>query len=639
MCGIAGFSWPDRDLIGRMTAAMVHRGPDDGGTYVADGVSLGHRRLSIIDLTREGRQPLCNEDGSVWLVFNGEIYNYRELRSTLQAAGHVFRSQSDSEVIIHAYEEYGRGCLNRLRGMFAFAIWDERTQLLLLARDRIGIKPLYYARTRNGLVFASELKALLHCDAVPRQLRLQSVYEFLGYEGVPEPNTPYESVFKLPPGGWLSYRMGRLETGTYWDLQFDAVKRSRTGHEEVLREALQDAVRSHLVSDLPVGVFLSGGLDSSAVVALMRRCGVDRIRTFSLGYTDRSYSELDYARLVADTFETEHQEFIIDPVTPDVIERVVWSLDEPMADLSNVPFYILCRNVRPRVQVCLSGEGGDEILAGYDRFKASKANRYYSALPRWLRRDLIAPIVLGLSDRPQKKGATNILKRFIEGGLLPDDGEHLRWQYFMNPALEGRLLRPEFREQIRLDPFEPVRRQLDGKTFVDALEREMYLDARFAMLANPLFKVDRMSMAHGLEVRVPLLDHRFVEACATIPADLKLNGFRTKAIFRTAMQGLLPDVILSRGKQGYSLPIKNWLRVELREFMLDTFESSRIIHELFNRGVLQQLVDDHQAHRANHSHILWALLNLAVWHRLYVEAAPHTTVGAHAEVRLSTAAG
>jgi asparagine synthase (glutamine-hydrolysing) len=626
MCGIAGFTWPDRDLIARMTAAVAHRGPDDEGHYLGQRVSLGHRRLSIIDLSEAGHQPLSNEDGTVWLVFNGEIYNFRELRKTLEAAGHRFRGESDSEVIVHAYEQYGLDCLHRLRGMFAFAIWDDRTQTLFLARDRVGIKPLYYARVGQELVFASEIKAILRCDAVPRRVNLQAVHHFLGYEFVPEPETMYEGVMKLQPGTWLTFSKGRVEAGAYWDLRLVPAERTRADHEAVLRQALHEAVQSHLESDVPIGVFLSGGLDSSAVVAFMRRCGVERIKTFSLGYADRSFSELEYARLVSSAFDTEHQELTIEPVTADVIERAVWHLDEPMSDLSVIPFYLLCKEVRRHVKVCLSGEGGDETLVGYDRFKASKANRYYSMLPNALRRNVIAPLLLGLADRPQKKGTVNILKRFIEGGLLSESGEHLRWQYFMNPALESRLLHTDFRGQIR-DAFEPIRRHLDGRTFPTALDRELYLETRFMMVSSPLFKVDKMSMAHGLEVRVPMLDHHFIEACATIPSGLKLDRFTTKAIFRTAMRGILPNRILNRGKQGYSFPIKNWLRVELREFLNDTLESSRIVQELFDLGYIHQLRDEHQNRVANHSHVLWALLNLAVWHRLFVES-PSTKMAA-----------
>jgi asparagine synthase (glutamine-hydrolysing) len=617
MCGIAGFTWPDPGLIASMTAAVSHRGPDDEGFHVGPRVSLGHRRLSIIDLSANGRQPLGNEDGSVQLVFNGEIYNFRELRKTLEAAGHRFRSQSDSEVIVHAYEEYGVECLKRLRGMFALAIWDQNSRTLLLARDRLGIKPLYYACPGHELVFASEIKALLCCDRIERRVRLQSVYHFLGYEFVPGPDTIYEGVRKLEPGSWLTFRDGRIDTGSYWDLRFNAVERDDAQHEEVLRQALHDAVGSHLVSDVPIGVLLSGGLDSSAIVASMHQNGYEDIRTFSLGYEDRSFSELDHARTVAEAFGATHQEIIIEPVTPQVIEKVIWHLDEPMSDLSVVPFYLLCREVRRHVKVCLSGEGGDETLVGYDRFKASKANRHYEILPRALRHGVIAPLVLGLADRPQKKGAANVVKRFIEGGMLSESGGHLRWQYFMSPAIESQLLRPEFREQLEEDAFAPVRRQVDGRTFRSTLEQELYVESRLSMVASPLFKVDKMSMAHGLEVRVPLLDHEFVEACATIPGDRKLRGFTTKAVLRTAMRGRLPERILGRGKQGYSFPIKNWLRRELRDFMIDTLDASALVQDLFHVRYVHQLIDEHERFAANHSHVLWALLNLAVWHRLF----------------------
>jgi asparagine synthase (glutamine-hydrolysing) len=290
-----------------------------------------------------------------------------------------------------------------------------------------------------------------------------------------------------------------------------------------------------------------------------------------------------------------------------------------MTDLAAVPFYLLCKEVRRHVKVCLSGEGGDATLVGYDRFKASKANRYYSVVPEWVRHRLVAPMVQRLSDRPQKKGAVNLLKRFIEGGLLPEEGEHMRWQYFCNPELEARLLRQDFRARISADPFAPVRRHLAGRSFETVLDREIHLETRFAMVGNPLFKVDSMSMAHGLEVRVPMLDHQFVEACATIPGDLKLDGFTTKAVFRTAMRGILPETILTRGKQGYSIPIKNWLRVELYEFMMDTFRSSPVLRELFDMAYVDRLVDEHRQYRANHNHVLWGLLNLAVWHRLFFE--------------------
>lgn len=619
MCGIVGITWNDPELVERMASTLTHRGPDQAGVYADEHVSLGHRRLSIIDLSEDGRQPMSNEDGSVWVVFNGEIYNFQELREILQDKGHIFRSRCDTEVIVHAWEEYGPECLERLRGMFALAVWDSRRRELFVARDRIGIKPLYYCSFNGDLIFASEIKAILQAPQVSRRVSPQAIYHYVGYEFVPAPETMFEDIRKLPPGHCLRFRDGRLESKQYWDLDLTPAHRTRAGHEAALRDSMRDAVGSHLVSDVPLGVFLSGGLDSSALVAFMHGCGVEPIQTFSLGYADQSFSELEYARIVSKTFGTQHRELIIEPVTPEVIEKAVWHLDEPMTDLSTVPLYLLCRKVREYVTVCLSGEGGDEAMVGYDRFKASKANRYYSLLPGWIRRGVIGPMVGCLPDRPQKKGLVNLLKRFIEGGLLPEDGGHMRWQYFSNPRLEEQLYAKDFRRQIEADPFAPLRASAARCGSKDALDREIYVDTRFTMPDSVLMKVDKMSMAHSLEVRVPLLDHAFIETCASIPGPLKLRGFTTKAIFRTAMKGILPDVILRRGKQGYSLPVKNWLRRELHDYLLENLSGSPIIRDTFDGRQLNLLIQEHQEYRANHSHVLWALLNMAIWHRLFVE--------------------
>ncbi len=626
MCGIAGFTWPDDRLIQRMTDTIVHRGPDQCGQFVDGRVSLGHRRLSIIDLSDRGRQPMCNEAGDVHVVCNGEIYNFEQVRHDLAAKGHRFRSRCDTEVLVHAWEEYGPECVERLTGMFAFAIWDARQQRLFLARDRLGIKPLYYATLEGpepGLIFASEIKALLQCDRVRRDVRPQSVYEYLGYEFVPAPHTIFEHVMKLPPGCAMEWRPGQTPSvQRYWRLRFQTVDRTRAEHERCLRESLERAVRSHLMSDVPLGVFLSGGLDSSALVAMMHRAGVDPLDTFALYYEDASFSELPFARDVATHFNTRHHEMLIDPVSPEVIDRTVWHLDEPMTDLSTIPLYLLCEKVRRHVTVCLSGEGGDETLVGYDRFKASKINRLFQLIPGPVRRQVIGRMVASLPDREQKKGAVNLLKRFVEGSLLDPAGRHMRWQYFFPPQMERGIFAPDFAAQVTFDPFGPIRRHLDGIGYDDPISEEIDIDTGFMMANSILHKVDKMSMAHALEVRVPFLDHHFVEFCATVPSDLKLQRMTTKAVFRTAMRGILPDRILWRGKQGYSLPIKNWLRRELRDYMLETFRQSPLIDRAFDRKQIDRLVAEHDSMRKNHNHLLWGLINLAAWHRLFVEQAP-----------------
>lgn len=619
MCGIVGFSWNDKELVARMTAVIAHRGPDQHGMYTDESISLGHCRLSIIDLSPQGRQPLSNEDGTVWITFNGEIYNFQELRETLLAKGHTFRSRTDTEVIVHAYEEYGADCVQRLCGMFAFALWDRKKRTLLLARDRLGIKPLYYYVRNGRLVFASEVKAILQVPEVEREINPQALYAYVGYEFVPAPETILRHIYKLPPGHYLQYHDGRVALTEYWDLRFETQPHPKAYYEEKLRELLAEAVRSHLRSDVPLGVFLSGGLDSSALVAMMSHCGVEPIHTFSLGYEDPSFSELRYARIIAEQFGTKHVEMRIDPVTPQVLEAAVWHLDEPMSDLSAIPFYLICKKVREYVTVCLSGEGGDEVLVGYDRFKASKVHASYARLPAWLRRGFIAPLVNALPDQPQKKGPINMLKRFVQGARLPEEAGHMRWQYFGIPEHDGNLFARGVLEEICLDPFATIRRYAGRCHSRERLDREVYVDLKFTMPDSVLMKVDKMSMAHALEVRVPFLDHRFVEFCASIPGDLKLQGFTTKAIFRSAMAGILPTPILRRGKQGYSLPIKNWLRKELREYMADVLSSSALIKEVFNPDYVQRLIQEHLTYRQNHNHILWALISLATWHRLFVK--------------------
>jgi len=619
MCGICGFTWPDTFLGEKCTREIRHRGPDQSGVFAAEGITLGHRRLSIIDLSEQGRQPMTNEDGSLQLVFNGEIYNFVELRETLIKQGHRFSSQADSEVILHGYEEWGDDCLQHLRGMFALALWDRNQQRLLVARDRLGIKPLYYYHRAGRFAFASEIKGLLAIPEIPREVNRQALYDYLGYEFVPSPATMFAGIYKLPPGHLLEFSQGRLDVRPYWDLTFTSNWTAPDEAVEALRDLLRDTVRLHLISDVPLGVFLSGGLDSSTLVALMRSLGVTPLRTFSIGYPDPSFSELPYAQMVAERFETDHQVLMIPEVTSEDLEAAVWHLDEPMTDLSALPLFLVCREARKHVTVCLSGEGGDEIFAGYDRFRASKFDHYYRRLPEWLREKIIYRALERLPDQPQKKGAINVLKRFIEGSHLPLEGGHLRWQYFGSPDWEKFLFKEEFRQAVSMDPFGPIRAHQDRCPATDRLNREIYLDLKFVMPDSVLMKVDKMSMAHALEIRVPFLDHRVVEFAAGLPSDWKLKGFETKAIFRKALKGLLPETIVGRGKQGYSLPIKNLLREGLKEYMVARLNESPIIRETMHLPFLNRLIRDHLDRVQNYNHLLWALINLSVWHQKFFE--------------------
>ncbi len=635
MCGIAGFNWADRELGSRMIDSILHRGPDQQGVTVVGNVTLGAVRLSIIDLSPHGSQPMRTEDGRYSIVYNGETYNFREVRRHLEARGHVFKSGTDTEVVLRAYVEHGPRCLEHLRGMFAFAIYDSERRELFLARDRVGIKPLYYRQENGKFAFASEIKALLEDPSLRRDVDPQAFYDYLGWEFVPAPRTMFRGIQKLPAGHYLIARdNGEIEVRRYWDLTFEREEHSPSFYRQRLVELLDDAVRRHLVSDVPLGVFLSGGLDSSAVVAFMRRHVRDRLRAFTLAYDDPTFSELEHARLVARAFGAEHHVLRVEPISVELLEQSIWHLDEPMTDLSAIPFMLICREARRQVTVCLSGEGGDEVFVGYDRFRASRFDaQVYRRLPAALR-GVISNFAARLPDQPQKKGALNIIKRFVDGSDLSPAGEHLRWQYFLPARERAALFRPEFLAEIETDPFTHLRRHLAGRDRSSRLSRELYLDFHWLMPDSVLMKVDKMSMASSLEVRVPLLDQAVVEFAATVPDHLKFRGLTTKALFRKALRGILPDATVRRGKQGYSLPIKNWLREELRPYMTTLLNESPLLREHLNLEHVNRLIDEHVARTHNHNHLLWGLLNLASWHKLFVlesfegrrRAAERTTV-------------
>lgn len=619
MCGICGFNWNDEMLARKMAAQIVHRGPNQEGVYVSDEMSLAFRRLSIIDLSENGNQPMFNDDGSVVLVFNGEIYNFRELRHDLEQDGYVFHSNTDSEVIVHGYEKWGDGVLEKLRGMFALAIWDVPRKRLFLARDRIGIKPLYYSFQKGHFLFGSEIKTLLESSRVERRVNYQALYDYLGFEFVPSPETMFAGINKLPAGCSLVYEKGEIKIQRYWDLQFHPGENTLSFDEAVeeFRFQLDFVVKSHLVSDVPLGVFLSGGLDSSCIVALMRRHISGPLRTFTIGYEDKSYSELDYAKIVAEHCDTEHHVLMLDSLKPEYVEQTLWHLDEPMTDLSTIPLYLLCKQAKEHVTVCLSGEGADESLAGYDRFKAARVDRYFHLIPAGIRKHLIGRAMGVLPDQQQKKGAINMLKRFVDGANLDSAGKHLRWQYFLTRDIERQLFTDATAARMTMDPFRLVKEYNDRCDGGDEINRQIYLDMRYMMADSVLMKVDRMSMASSLEIRVPLLDHVLVEFLASLPGSWKLKGMETKHIFRAALQGLLPDEIVHRGKQGYSLPVKHLLRGELKDYMISLLNDSRVIREDLNGAYVNRLIEEHCAGKANHNHILWALMNVAVWHNRF----------------------
>jgi asparagine synthase (glutamine-hydrolysing) len=613
MCGICGFNWTDNSLVERMKSLLVHRGPDDHGTYVAEGISLGHRRLSIVDLSDSGRQPLCNEDGSVWITFNGEIYNHGELRARLERKGHVFRSRTDTESVVHAYEEYGLEFVEHLTGMFALGLWDSHRRRLVLARDRLGIKPLYYTLEGTRVRFASEIKALLVDPDVPRKVRPQSLFDFMGYEFIPAPDTLFEGIHKLLPGCLLVIEPEGARLSRYWTLRKQEIEPSGRGLLEIIERACAD----HMMSDVPLGAFLSGGIDSSTVVSFTTRASTTALQTFALGYRERSFSEFEYARQVAQHFHTRHMELLIPPVNAAAIERSVWHLDEPTTDPSNLPFMLICEEARRHVKVCLSGDGGDEILMGYDRFRASKAAFALEQLPLPFRDQIYRAIISHIRDDERKKGARNVLKRFLQGALLAPAGEHIRWQYFMDPEQVPILFASEWLRGVDTDPFAVVKRWSHTAPS-ERGSREQFVELNTVLPDSVLMKVDKMSMSCGLEVRPPFLDHRVAEFCYSLPTHLKLRGFTTKWLLKQVMRERLPRGIATRAKQGFSIPMKNWIRGELLELTRDEVFSSRLIAEYFRKETLESCWREHQQRSHNHSHLFWGLLNLSLWERLFL---------------------
>ena len=633
MCGICGISFSDREksvpetTVRRMCAAITHRGPDDEGVITRGSFGMGMRRLSIIDLVT-GRQPISNEDGSVWIVFNGEIYNHQELRRELEKKGHVFQTKTDTEDIVHAYEEYGLDCPTKLNGMFGFAILNLRDQSLFLARDRLGIKPLYYYHDADKFVFGSELKSILQAEDIPREVDLEAFDNFLTFEYIPAPRSIFRNIFKLAPGHSLLLKDGKIKIREYWDVRFEERAASEEELCEQLRELLQDAVKIRLMSDVPLGAFLSGGIDSSAIVALMSREMSLPVKTFSIGFKESSYNESAYARTIARHFNTEHQEFTIEPDALELTEKLVGHLDEPFGDFSIFPTYLVSKMAREFVTVSLSGDGGDELFAGYDTYIANKMGNAYGRLPGSLRNG-VRRVLERIPPTEKKKGLINRMKRFDEGMRLPADLQHTRWMIFLQAEEKAKLYSPDVRQGLaQFDSFGFIRDYFDRAGTSDELDRQLYVDIKTYLVDDILVKVDRMSMATSLETRVPFLDHRFVEFSATIPSNLKLKGKTTKYLLKKAMRDLLPAEILTRGKEGFSIPIKNWLKVELKELMMDVLSREKIKREgFFNADYVEHLKKEHLDGDENHSHRLWAMMVFGIWHDIYLQ----TGDGQHAE--------
>jgi asparagine synthase (glutamine-hydrolysing) len=630
MCGIAAIAARDGaapiplDRLAPMVASLVHRGPDEDGLVALPGAALGMRRLSIVDVAG-GHQPLGNEDGSIQAVANGEIYNFQALRRDLEARGHVFRTHTDVEVIPHAYEEYGAGFLAHLHGMFALALWDARTRTLLAARDRAGEKPLYYAQTAAGLVLGSEIKALLEAPGVLRELDPVALDQFLTYEYVISPRTIFTGIRRLEAGHYLTYRDERLTLHRYWDAAAIPVQSwKEEDAAEALRAALGRAVSSQMMSDVPLGVFLSGGIDSSTIVAFMTKAARENgatVNSFSMGFEDGSYNELPYAREVAAHFQTNHREGLVSPDVERLFDRLIVHLDEPFADVSLFPTFMVSELARRHVTVALGGDGGDELFAGYDAYEAQAlASRLERLAPGGALRT-VERLVSLFPPSERKKGLLNTLRRFF-GGVAhgPRDIAHYRWMTFLSPAGKARLYTPALQQAIaETDVYQPVREAL-GARRDDALNRQLYADLAIYLADDILVKVDRMSMATSLETRAPFLDVGVMELAFSMPGNLKLRNGERKYVLKRAMEGLLPPRILRRRKEGFSIPMKQWLRRELSGLLEELLSPSRIRQRgLFEQAEVSRLVAEHRSGRENHAHTLFPLMVFERWAQHFLD--------------------
>lgn len=626
MCGICGqynFKLDEPvqpSVIKKMADSISHRGPDAEGFHVSGPVGLGHRRLKIIDLSG-GAQPMFNEDRSLVVVFNGEIYNYQELRKELIASGHVFQSASDTEVLLHGFEQWGSCLVERLRGMFVFAIWNERTKQLFLARDRLGIKPLYYCRADGVFLFASEIKAIMQSPLASKALDYQAIDDFLTYMYIPAPKSIFKNIRKLPAGHFVQVGPEKFDLQEYWDVIFEPTAgRNEQRIVEQVRENLADAVKVRMISDVPLGAFLSGGIDSSAVVGTMSALSDTPVNTASIGFNESRFDELPYARMVAERFSTKAHEKIVTPDAAKILQKLAWHYDEPFADSSMAPTYYVSQAAREQVTVCLSGDGGDENFAGYRRYRFDYLeNQVRAVLPLFLRRPLFGAMgrIYPKADwLPQMFRAKTLLLNLSNS---PERAYFNSMSWF-SQSMKSRMYSPDLKRELAgYDSFSVMQQYFQRAKDWDPLSRIQYVDMKTYLVDDILTKVDRASMAHALEVRVPLLDHQFIEYAATIPHDLKLRGGEGKYILKKAVRGIVPDAILDRPKQGFSIPLAEWLRNDLKT----VFEENVLADNSFSAGIFQQAYirsawSQHQRGIRDYAYHLWALLMLECWAKKFI---------------------
>lgn len=625
MCGICGFviernNGEDRlDLLKSLNRTLMHRGPDSDGYFLNDNVGMGMRRLAIIDLAT-GDQPKFNEDNSIVIVYNGEIYNFRELRDQLENFGHKFTSKSDTEVIIHAYEQWGDECLLKFNGMFVFSLWDDKQKRLLIARDRMGQKPLYWHYSSQGLIWASEAKALLKVPWLDRKINPQALHHYLTLQYTPDPLTIYDGIFQLPAAHKLILEDGQKpKISRWWQLAFEP--KLQIDDREAIEHSgklLRDAVRKRLISEVPLGAFLSGGIDSSVIVSLMSEVSSFPVKTFSIGFEEHHFSETEYARQIAEKYETDHHEFLFRPDDlTNVIEYVIYATDEPFADPAALPLYELARQTRKHVTVALSGDGGDETLAGYLRYVLDGFLRPYAAMPDWITQRAIPAGVSFLPEPrwiPEDRNPLTGLKRLEQFSATTEKASMVRWgSYFSHEDKLG-LYNDNWQEKLAGDHTEDLLIQAyDEANAESLLDRTLYVDQVTYLSGDLLPKSDHMTMAHSVEARAPFLDPDWVEWTARLPDKYKVRGTQTKWLLRNAFQDEIPARIRTRGKQGFSIPVGHWLRYELKDWSNQLIMENKFILEAFNPIAIEKLFDEHDTGRVNHGKKLWALLMVAIW--------------------------
>ena len=630
MCGICGIVYHDpsrpasEELVHSMNNSIHHRGPDDSGVYINGNAGLGFRRLAIIDLSPSGHQPMTNEDGSVWIVFNGEIYNYQELREELIAKGHKFHSRTDTETILHLWEEEGERCVERLRGMFAFALWDSKQKSLFLARDREGKKPLFYAQLDDRLLFGSEIKTILQDPEIHPSPDLEAIHLYLAYQSVPAPYSAFKGIKKLPPAHTLLYKNGRISLRRYWKLSYKEKRIIKSPQDEIalqeeIIERLREAIRIRLMSDVPLGAFLSGGIDSSIIVALMAGLMDQPVKTFSIGFTYDEYNELPYARQVAERYKTEHHEFVVTPDAQAIFPELVWHYNEPFADSSAIPTYYVSKMAREYVTVILSGDGGDENFAGYARYQNTGEYALNGNHRAWFQRLFR---LNGMAQGFANHGG-GWYRSFTR--LKDLDPQKLLYYYritHFHEQYQAKLYTQDFWKKLNgistVDWMLDIYRQSDARNFLDAT---LDLDLRLYLPDTLMTKTDIASMAHSLEARAPMLDHEFLEFVASIPSELKLkDGTQSKYIFKKAVEPYLPHDIIHRKKMGFGVPIDHWFRHELRDMVRDTLLSQRAIQRgYFQREYIEQILDRHQNGGESWQYLIWNLLMLELWHLMFID--------------------